>query len=65
MNEIEIDQFGIEITRKCNMQCDFCMRGKSQNVEINDDVISEIFDSLSKFETIFATRPRKNLSFSS
>lgn len=52
MNEIEIDQFGIEITRKCNMQCDFCMRGKSQNVEINDDVISEIFDSLSKFEKI-------------
>lgn len=52
MDEIEINQFGIEITRKCNMQCDFCMRGKSQNIEINDNVINEIFDSLSKFEKI-------------
>lgn len=52
MDEIEINQFGIEITRKCNMQCDFCMRGKSQNVEINDEIINEIFDSLSKFEKV-------------
>ena len=52
MDEIEIEQFGIEITRKCNMQCDFCRRGKSQNVEINDEIINEIFDSLSKFEKV-------------
>ncbi len=52
MDEIEIEQFGIEITRKCNMQCDFCMRGKSQNIEINDDIINEIFNSLCKFEKI-------------
>ena len=52
MNEIQIAEFGIEITRKCNMQCDFCMRGKAQNVEITDEVISDIFDSLSRFEQV-------------
>lgn len=52
MNEIEINAFGIEVTRKCNMQCDFCMRGKSQNIEITSDVMNNIFDSLSKFEKI-------------
>lgn len=52
MNEIEINQFGVEITRKCNMQCDFCLRGRSQNFEITDEVMNDIFDSLSKFEKV-------------
>ena len=52
MDEIEINQFGIEITRKCNMQCDFCMRGKSQNVEINDEIINETINKLEKLNLL-------------
>ena len=52
MDEIEINQFGIEITRKCNMKCDFCMRGKSQNVEINDEIINETINKLEKLNLL-------------
>lgn len=39
----------IEITRKCNMVCDHCLRGKAQNMEISDEILDMFF---SKVESI-------------
>ena len=38
---------GIEVTRKCNMNCDFCARGQAQNLEISKEIIDKTLDELS------------------
>lgn len=35
MTKIGIDQASIEITRRCNMSCDHCLRGDAQNIDID------------------------------
>lgn len=42
MNKIYWDNFGIEVTRKCNMSCAHCMRGDAQNKDINLDWVDEV-----------------------
>lgn len=34
-----IGTLSIEPTRRCNMNCDFCVRGKAQNVNITHEII--------------------------
>lgn len=41
-----ISNFNLELTRKCNMKCDFCHRGKAQNLEITQDIIDKTFEEL-------------------
>lgn len=33
MKKISFDQLGIELTRKCNMFCDHCLRGDAQDID--------------------------------
>jgi hypothetical protein len=42
-----IDQLIIEITRKCNMKCLHCCRGKSQAVNIDNKILVAFFKSIS------------------
>lgn len=41
--KIHIDQLIIEVTRRCNMSCVHCMRGKSQNCDIDNKYIEGLF----------------------
>ena len=36
-----IGTLSIEPTRRCNMNCDFCVRGKAQNVNISHEIIDK------------------------
>lgn len=36
----------IDLTRRCNLQCLFCSRGKAMNEDISKNVIDKIFDEL-------------------
>lgn len=38
----------IEITRKCNLNCDHCLRGCSQNMDMKKEYIDELFNQLNK-----------------
>ncbi len=39
-----------ELTRRCNMNCEFCAKGEAQNKDITPAVINKALDELSNFE---------------
>jgi hypothetical protein len=47
MEKLTIDNAMIEITRRCNMTCEHCLRGDMQNKEISDAHIDEFFSRVS------------------
>lgn len=46
MNPIYLQNLGIIITEKCNLNCQHCMRGNCSNKEISDKVIDETFNQI-------------------
>lgn len=44
-NEVTLPLYNlmIEVTRKCNLKCEHCMRGEPQNIDMSEDVLKEIF----------------------
>jgi MoaA/NifB/PqqE/SkfB family radical SAM enzyme len=40
---LSLDNVIIEITRRCNMKCEHCLRGAQQRLDIPDDVLSKFF----------------------
>lgn len=38
----------IEVTRKCNLQCEHCLRGCAQNKDMSKEVIDKFFKALQK-----------------
>ena len=40
--EIYVNYLAIEVTRRCNMKCNHCLRGDAQNLDISTAVLSEI-----------------------
>lgn len=43
--EFILHDLAIETTRRCNMRCEHCMRGESQNIDITPELIDIIFDN--------------------
>ncbi len=33
-----------DITRRCNLNCDWCLKGDSENIDITSDIIDSTFD---------------------
>lgn len=50
MGKIKLIQFGFEMTRRCNMRCEFCSRGDSQDIDITKEVINKTLDEISEFD---------------
>lgn len=40
----------IELTRRCNMNCEFCARGEAQNIDMSTEIIDKTLDELNNFE---------------
>ena len=40
--EIYVNYLAIEVTRRCNMKCNHCLRGDAQNLDISTAVLSGI-----------------------
>lgn len=38
---LNIENLCIEVTRRCNMMCEHCLRGDSQNIDITQKIINE------------------------
>lgn len=50
-----IQELVIEITRRCNIACQHCMRGDPQNVNISNETIDKAFDGITSIGTITFT----------
>lgn len=36
----------LEVTRRCNMLCEHCMRGDAQNLDMSNEVINKVFEQV-------------------
>lgn len=43
---IHVDNLVLEVTRKCNMQCAHCLRGKCQNMDMTKDIVDKTFENI-------------------
>lgn len=46
MDKKSILLLSIEMTRRCNLNCDFCSRGDSQNLDISKEIIDKTLDEV-------------------
>lgn len=46
--EIYVNYLAIEVTRRCNMKCNHCLRGDAQNLDISTAVLSGIASSVGR-----------------
>ena len=53
--KLPLKKLYFEITRKCNMSCDHCMRGEAQNKSMSKEVIDAALDNVTFVDTIFVT----------
>lgn len=45
MNNLTVNELCIEVTRRCNMNCPHCMRGESQNINLDINRIDNLFNN--------------------
>lgn len=43
MKKIILDSLAFCVTRRCNQNCNHCCKGKSQNIDMKEDVIDNLF----------------------
>ena len=46
MDKVSISSLVIEVTRKCNMECDHCMRGKAENLDMDLNLVRSFFSQV-------------------
>lgn len=61
--EIYVNYLAIEVTRRCNMKCEHCLRGDAQNLDISTAVLSGIAKHIHPASVIF-TGGEPSLNFS-
>lgn len=52
MGKICVQNLQILITKKCNLNCNHCMRGKQENTSINHEIIDSILNQLINIGTL-------------
>ena len=60
--EIRVNTLIFEVTRQCNLKCDFCLRGDAQNVKMSKDVIDAVFKKIENFYDIVFTGGEPSLN---
>lgn len=53
--KIEIESLMIEVTRRCNMLCEHCLRGTAQNIDISKEIIDKLLDNISSIGNVTFT----------
>lgn len=53
--DFNINSLVLEITRRCNMQCEHCMRGEAQVLDMDLSIIDKIFESGIEFSDVTFT----------
>lgn len=55
MNITSIQSLVLEITRRCNMRCEHCIRGEAQALNMNLSIINKLFESGIEFNEVTFT----------
>jgi len=55
MQSTYVSSLTLEITRRCNMRCDLCLRGEAQALDMNLDIIDKVLDSGISFGSVTFT----------
>ena len=59
---IEVDELILEVTRRCNMKCEHCLRGEAQNLSISNEIIDKVFDEVGTVNSIVYTGGEPSLN---
>lgn len=51
--KIQTDTLCIEVTRRCNMRCEHCLRGDAQNLDISESILEEVAKTICPSVVIF------------
>ena len=53
--KVYIDSLSIEVTRRCNLECEHCMRGDAQNKDLDIDLLEKFFQKINGISGITLT----------
>lgn len=53
--KLQLNEFAIEITRKCNMKCAHCLRGDAQKRDIHKEYITKTLEDVSSIGSLTIT----------
>lgn len=60
--KIEFNSLAIEVTRRCNMHCDHCMRGEPQNKDVSRETIETLLQNTKSISDILFTGGEASLN---
>ncbi len=55
MKKLWIYNVIVEITRRCNLKCDHCLRGDAQNLDMSDEVMEKLLKQINQITHLFFT----------
>lgn len=55
MVQISIDNMVFEVTRKCNMACEHCLRGCAENLDITEEIIKKALSEVTHISSLTIT----------
>lgn len=55
IKNFKVDYLGVEVTRRCNLECAHCLRGERENKDIDDAILFNIFNGITEIGTLFLT----------
>ena len=55
LRKLNVRSLAIETTRRCNMQCEHCMRGDAQNKDMSMETLDRLFRRLGRIIEIVPT----------
>lgn len=59
---VKLQYLSIECTRKCNMNCAFCLRGDAQDKDLNPDALDRLFSKIKHIDSLCPTGGEPSLN---
>ena len=55
MAGLRCDQLMFEVTRRCNMKCEHCLRGAAQRIDMSDEIIEKTLSGVNSLRSVTFT----------
>lgn len=62
MNKLQLSEFCIEVTRKCNMKCEHCLRGDAEAIHIDNKYITKALTNVESIGSLTFTGGEPSLN---
>jgi len=60
---MDVDTLVIEVTRKCNMECEHCLRGGAENLDMDMGYVKSLFQKIDYISTLTLTGGEPSLAW--